>query len=156
MSAAMKRSRCGFGLASGLVFIGLAAFGCVMPVIENETVTTAQEEELASIDEVQKSFDNTAPVARAGDDVDAVPGDEITLNATESSDVDRDRLSYVWTQVSGSPVVEFDNSVFSSITTFRVPADLEESTTLVFSVAVIDGFAVDFDEVRVRVDVDEE
>jgi len=47
---------------------------------------------------------NTAPVANAGNDVSAYVGEKVYLNGCYSEDADGDKLSYLWSQVSGPNV----------------------------------------------------
>ncbi|MGE3180603.1 MAG: hypothetical protein AB7N71_03165 [Phycisphaerae bacterium] len=149
------RLRANFVATTASIFIGLSLPACVPPVVEGDAATDETLEEIVNMDEVRASFQNTPPIARAGADRNASPGEEVILNATTSTDEDRNRLSFVWTQVSGTPQIDFDSSAFSSVTSFKVPSDLAEDTTLVFSVAVLDGFSVAFDEVSVRVVIEE-
>lgn len=50
-------------------------------------------------DTVSLVVGNTAPIADAGDDATAGPGDTVTLDGSGSTDVDGDSLSYSWTIV---------------------------------------------------------
>jgi hypothetical protein len=47
---------------------------------------------------------NTAPVANAGTDISAYVGEKVYLNGCYSEDADGDKLSYLWSQVSGPNV----------------------------------------------------
>jgi chitinase len=102
------------------------------------------------VDELNDSLRNRAPIAVAGEDRVASPGDIIMLDARASSDPDGDRLTYIWQQIGDGPQVEFDSSPFAVITTFHAPA-VTETTALRFSLAVLDGFSASFDEVQITV-----
>ena len=90
---------------------------------------------------------NIPPVADAGDDQTVSAGDEVTLDATGSSDSNGEVVFYVWTQLSGTPVSLSDSE--SPITTFTAP---ETSGELIFQVTVYDDeFDSDIDEMSVIV-----
>lgn len=127
--------------------IGLT--GCVVPtqVTESENVNGSGAIQDPAFNE---SLSNTAPIASAGDDKSFGAGDLVTLDGTASRDADGQQLSFIWTQLPGAPEVEFDSSPFSAIVTFEAPA-VAQSTTLIFSLAVLDGFAASFDQVSVTI-----
>lgn len=100
--------------------------------------------------EVEASKTNTPPIAVAGEDATVDAGALVVLNGTASSDPDGQRLSYIWQQVDGEPLVELKGP-FSSFARFDAPADLDAETTLTFRLLVIDGFAFAADEVTVTV-----
>ena len=52
---------------------------------------------------------NTMPIAEAGNDQEAIEGDLISLDGSESYDNDGDSLTYQWTQISG-PTVSLSGS----------------------------------------------
>ena len=79
---------------------------------------------------------NEAPVAEAGVDQDnVIPGNSINLDGTGSSDADGDPLTYMWTQVSGTPVTFNDPT--SATPAFEAPGG---GGALVFQLVVNDGF----------------
>jgi hypothetical protein len=94
------------------------------------------------------TVENTPPVADAGESQTATVGDLVILDGTGSGDADGDRLLYMWRQVSGEPEVTMEDS-FSSRPRFLVPEMLTETAVLTFRLTVVDGLAVDFDEVSV-------
>ncbi len=79
---------------------------------------------------------NEAPVAEAGiDQNNVIPGNSIGLDGTGSTDADGDPLTYMWTQVSGTPVTLDDAT--SATPTFEAPGG---GGALVFQLVVNDGF----------------
>ena len=84
---------------------------------------------------------NTAPVGNAGPDQTVVTGTLVTLDGSNSSDLNATALTYLWTQSYG-PAVTLSDATFAQ-PTFLAPklnvADLD--TTLIFSLTVNDGLA---------------
>jgi PKD repeat protein len=91
---------------------------------------------------------NEQPTADAGADQTVDEGDEVTLDASGSSDPDGDSLSYVWSETTSSGVTLDDDT--SATPSFTAP-DVESETTLNFEVEVSDGTATDTDSVNVTV-----
>lgn len=82
-------------------------------------------------------LDNSAPVANAGPDQTDVPsGSFVTLDGTSSSDVDGNISTYLWEQLSGTPVTILNAT--SAQTGFTSPA-LVADETLVFRLTVTDS-----------------
>jgi hypothetical protein len=80
---------------------------------------------------------NRAPVAGAGADAGAAPGQLVTLDGTGSSDPDAgDTLTYAWTQTAGTQVAL--SSAAAASPTFSAPL---AAGTLTFSLTVSDGEA---------------
>ncbi len=90
-----------------------------------------------------------APTAIAGVDQTLDEGSVVTLDATGSSDLDGDNLTYIWTQ-TGGPTVTLDNT--SAVQpTFTAP-DVATSSALTFQVQVSDGTTTVTDDVQITVD----
>ncbi len=79
---------------------------------------------------------NDTPVAAVGPDQTVDEQTQVTLDATASSDVEGDVLTYTWTQTGGPAVVLSDASAAQP--TFNAP-DVDSPTTLTFQVEVSDG-----------------
>jgi hypothetical protein len=94
-----------------------------------------------------KSLMDKPPVANAGADK-SVDGD-FTLNGSQSTDPDHDRLSFYWEQVNGTPL-EISNP-FAGMTQVKVPGGT--STVAVFRLIVSDGYRSSSDEISVEVQV---
>ncbi|WP_195156045.1 PKD domain-containing protein, partial [Halococcus agarilyticus] len=77
------------------------------------------------------------PTADAGDDQTVEEGDQVTLDASGSSDPNGDTLGYTWTQTAGQPDGLLDFSDGEQVT-FTAP-DVDGDTTYTFQVEVADG-----------------
>ncbi|MFC6873725.1 PKD domain-containing protein [Halobellus marinus] len=114
--------------------------------VENAAQTTVS---VAAADESE----NQPPTAVAGLDQTVEEGDSVTLDATGSSDLDGDDLSYDWTQTDGPDLTLADAS--SATPSFTAP-DVDADETLTFEVEVSDGEETATDDVTVTVeDTDE-
>ncbi len=122
--------------------------GCLVSL--PEVAPPEDTDNLPTQQEIRESLANEPPVANAGEDQDADQGELVVLDATGSTDPDRNRLIFIWTQTDGEPLVDLQPNPFSSIVTFETPAVLDE-TVLTFQLAIVDGFSVEFDEVAVTV-----
>ena len=90
----------------------------------------------AFVDNISVEITNQAPVAAvAASTITAESGNNITLDASSSTDPEADQLTYAWVQVSG-PSVELSNATQASITV--ATPDVSEESTLVFEVTVTD------------------
>ena len=95
--------------------------------------------------------DNSAPVALGGADQEVTAGDTVTLNASESVDLETatSSLRFAWEQVSGSSVT-LDNPN-TARARFEAPS-VDSNTVLEFSVTVTDSGALsDTDTVAITV-----
>jgi hypothetical protein len=88
---------------------------------------------------------NQAPIPNAGPDRYVEVGTEITLDGSASSDPNGDPLTYLWSQISGSPVQ------FSSTTQSVLRFTPSVAGTYVFRLTVSDGQVSATDEVIVVV-----
>lgn len=104
-----------------------------------------------STDEVQVFVSNVnqEPVAKAGSDLTADEGTQVTLQGTASTDPDGDPLTYSWTQAGGTAVTLSDPS--AATPSFIAPAVGPDGETLVFQLVVGDGEASSADTVTVTV-----
>ncbi len=102
--------------------------------------------ELQDNDVVTIAVANHAPVAHAGDDVDAPAGEIVTLDGRRSADLDGDELAYHWTQIGG-PAVALDDP--RKATPSFLPA--EGRGLYEFALTVNDGIAGATDRVIVVV-----
>ena len=91
---------------------------------------------------------NDSPIANAGNDMTINEGVTVTLDATDSIDVDGDALFYSWNQTSGTAIILSDDTVVSP--TFTAP-EVEESKVLTFELSVTDGALYDTDTVSIMV-----
>ncbi|MCA9245169.1 MAG: cadherin-like domain-containing protein, partial [Phycisphaerales bacterium] len=91
---------------------------------------------------------NDAPDADAGVDQVVQENDIVTLDATHSSDVDGDNLTFTWRQTDG-PAVDLSDP-HASQPTFSAP-DTRHPTTLRFEVEVSDGETTRIDVVEIEV-----
>ncbi|KWV92464.1 MULTISPECIES: PKD domain-containing protein [unclassified Erythrobacter] len=81
---------------------------------------------------------NTAPVADAGADRSANPGDTIQLNAGGSTDAENDPLTYSWIQEAGDPVTLTNAN--SATPSFTIPANATVPQEIRFRVEVQDRY----------------
>ncbi|MEL6566933.1 MAG: hypothetical protein AAFQ22_00845 [Pseudomonadota bacterium] len=99
---------------------------------------------------------NNAPVADAGSDqtfANLATGGVVQLDASNSSDVNNDSLTYVWTQTAG-PTVSLSDAA-NVAPSFTVPAGLSGQQTLTFDVTVTDGVSSSSDTVAVTFTVND-
>lgn len=114
-----------------------AAQNLVFELVVSDTVASSTP------DQVTITIDaNQAPLPEAGPDQRVQGASSVILDATGSSDPDGDPLSYAWTQISGPSVTLDDPTVAQP--SFTTPPSTGSVQTLVFSVAVGDGFTDPF------------
>ncbi len=85
---------------------------------------------------VTATWNNQEPLADAGPDQQVVPGDEVTLDGSQSMDADGSGLLYQWHQTDGSPVVLSDATAARPV--FIVPEEGFDDALLVFELTVTD------------------
>jgi len=100
-------------------------------------LTVCDQDDLCSPspDHVLVLVGNAAPIADAGDDQLVTGGKTVVLDASESSDVDGDALTYTWTQVDGTPVLMKYSETASP--SFMAPVAAQKFK---FQVVVHDGY----------------
>jgi hypothetical protein len=115
-------------------------------------LTVVDEGGLQSSDTVVINFTyvNQSPIANAGSNQDALPGDEITLDATGSSDPENAIAGITWKQIAGPSVTLSDPSAYQPV--FNAP-DVADGTseTLTFELTVSDGDLSATDTCDIRV-----
>ena len=87
-------------------------------------------------DDVRISTNNSAPIADAGPDRTVPRGALVTLEASRSSDCDRDALSYKWT-IASAPTGS--TAVLVGATTYRPTIRLDKAGSYTFRLTVSDG-----------------
>jgi len=81
-------------------------------------------------------FPNKRPIVNAGKDQTVSSGDTVQLDASASTDEDKDTLSYQWKQIVGPTVDLSDGKAVQPI--FTAPK-VDKETVLVFELVVNDG-----------------
>ena len=89
------------------------------------------------ISDFESAGDNQYPVADAGEDQLASPGDLVTLDGSSSFDIDGAVEGYLWAQTEGTAVTLSDTEPQDGITTFTAP-DVWGNDILTFSLTVED------------------
>jgi YVTN family beta-propeller protein len=92
---------------------------------------------------------NNAPIADAGDYQAVKEGSGVTLDGSESYDLDGESITYSWLQTAGSPVTLSDTSAVKP--SFTAP-DVTAGETLTFELTVDDGIDTSTDTIDVFVE----
>ena len=122
----MRRMPTGAGLLAGVLVVS----GCAEPaaVLTPAPVPAPSQ---------RPALTNLPPVADAGPDQRAREGDIVVLNAAGSTDPDGTIVRYRWTPRINTEVAVVLDDAETSTPSFVVP-DLEEDTTFVFDLVVVD------------------
>lgn len=99
-----------------------------------QTLTSSVSSKNVGVSMVLVSAANTPPTASAGYPQTVYAGAQVTLDASGSSDLDSDALTYAWTQLSGTGTPTL-SSATAAQPTFTAPPGPD---SLVFQVAVTD------------------
>jgi len=120
---------------------------------DTETNNTNSNTETATSTESNSMLSNSPPVANAGRDIVGVPNEQVILDASMSSDPDAGDaiVSYLWEQESG-PTAEIRDQA-SPTPVLTIP-NVDEDSTIVFSLTVNDGSANSEEEDNVSIFVD--
>ena len=101
---------------------------------------------------VNVTWANQPPQARAGDNLSARPGANVTLDGTQSSDPDGTIVSYRWRQLTGQLVTLSEPDAVQP--SFIVPSTTDAGDLLVFQLTVTDSGGLQ-DKVKVVVKIEE-
>ena len=99
------------------------------------TLTVVDSTGRAGSDSINISVEATLPVADAGPNQIVEPGVTVRLDGRDSYDPDSNRLSYSWSQTSGTSISL--SGATSSTPSFRAPTVMED--VLIFDLTVRDG-----------------
>ncbi len=115
-----------------------------------EDFTESEFDEIGKINFYYNNVNNI-PIANADSDLTrAESGDIVTLNATDSFDLDADDLTFSWSQTDTTSYITTLSDNTSSTPTFTAP-NVSEETVLTFEVTVSDGVANNTDSVSVTI-----
>jgi MYXO-CTERM domain-containing protein len=108
-------------------------------VSDGETQSNPSNDQNATALVSYGDIDNNQPFARITGPSQASCGDTITLNGTESTDVDGDTLQYTWNVQSGEPAPELSSEMGESIEV-TIPDSVPSDTTYEITLTLFDGF----------------
>ena len=105
---------------------------------------------LLTIEVVPPEGANNPPVAIAGDDTDAAPGELVFLDGSLSTDPEGEPLEYTWRLASGPATVDIFESATAEAQVI-MPNDLDSEGVFVFELSVFDGAFSDTDTIAITV-----
>lgn len=114
-------------------FVGMSGETLIFSLIVNDGTLDS----LASEVNILVENVNHPPIAEAEENQTRNEGVAVTLDGTGSKDPDTDPITYLWSQVSGTPVTLSDPTAAKP--TFLAPEVGAEGDTLIFELVVSDG-----------------
>jgi PKD repeat protein len=116
-------------------FTSAGTFNVILTVTDDDEATDTDS---TSVTVNPSNPSNNPPTADAGTDQNVTEGDDVTLDGSDSSDVDGDSLTYTWSQVNnGAPTVTLSDATAEQ-PTFTAPGVGAGGETLTFSLIVTD------------------
>jgi len=114
-----------------------------------EVELTVTDGDLSSTDRVMVNAGNTAPIANAGDDQLVTVGERVSLSAADSTDVDGDTLSFIWSLLS---IPDGSTAGLNNGTSVNADFIPDVSGQYIVQLQVSDGESTDTDNLHISVD----